>query len=422
MKHTVLTFITKVEPGRLEELKGLLDEIALAPDFPVNPHLPFLDLKRLHFASLFIQEDASFGPYLIFENNFDGDLDDYLEDLHAKAAAGLHRIYSCCRDYPATSAADRAQMLAYLRRHVVRPSAYHVGNVGRSLERVRQEDALRDGLENFLDDVVRQGQASAPPATIRQKIQGFVQGIPAFAWALRTQPRQTTGEWLVPRLRLGLAALIALVLLPVLIPLVIIWLIVLRGKERRDPAMNTLGDQRHVQNLVRREDRTHVVQNHMASISHVKPGWFRRTTLRVVLWFINIVARTINDGKLSGIPSIHFAHWSVIDDGRRLLFVSNFDGSWENYLDDFIDKAASGLTAIWSNSVNFPRTKWLIKEGARDGARFKAVARDSQTYTNVWYSAYPNLTVEAIDNNSSIREDLFTSLDEPQTRTWLWRF
>jgi hypothetical protein len=420
MKHTVLTFITKVEPGRVKELTGLLDEIA--GDLLGNAHLPFPALKRLHFASLVLHEDASYGTYLIFENNFDGDLDDYLEDLYTQAAAGLHRIYSCCRDYPATSAADRAHILAYLRRHVVRPNAYHVGNVGRSLERVRQEDALRVGLETFLDDVVRQGQASAPPATLRQKIQGFVQGIPSFAWALRSQPRQTTEEWLMPRLRLGLAALIAFVLLPILIPLILIWLIVLRGKERSDPVQNTLGDQAHVKELVRREDRTHVVQNHMASISHVKPGWFRRTTLKVVLWFVNIVARTINNGKLSGIPSIHFAHWSVIDDGRRLLFVSNFDGSWENYLDDFIDKAASGLTAIWSNSVNFPRTSWLIKEGARDGARFKAVARDSQTYTNVWYSAYPHLTVEAIDNNSSIREDLFTALDDAQTRSWLWRF
>lgn len=421
MKHTVLTFITRVEPGRVSELTDLLDEIA--GNLLGNPHLPFTALKRLHFASLFIKEDESFGTYLIFENNFDGELDDYLEDLYAYAAAGLHRIYSCCRDYPATSAADRAQMLAYLRRHVVRPNAYHVGNAGRSLERVRQEDALRDGLETFLDDVVRQGQASAPPATLRQKIQGFVQGIPAFAWALGSQPRQTTAEWLVPRLKLGLAALVLLLLLPLLIPVALVWLVVLRSKERSDRAQNTLGNHEHVKQLVRREDRTHIVQNHMASFTQVKPGWFRLATLRVVLRIVNLVARAVfTKGKLLGIPSIHFAHWSLIDNGRRLLFVSNFDGSWENYLDDFIDKASIGLTAIWSNTGGFPRTKFLICEGARDGARFKAYARDSQTYTNVWYSAYPHLTVEAIDNNSSIREDLFNALDDAQTRTWLWRF
>ena len=112
----------------------------------------------------------------------------------------------------------------------------------------------------------------------------------------------------------------------------------------------------------------------------------------------------------------------MIDKGRRLLFVSNFDGSWENYLDDFIDKASPGLTAIWSNTVGFPKTSWLVLDGARDGSRFKANARDKQTYTNVWYSAYKQLTVQTIDNNSAIREDLFTSLDDTATRDWVRRF
>jgi hypothetical protein len=43
-------------------------------------------------------------------------------------------------------------------------------------------------------------------------------------------------------------------------------------------------------------------------------------------------------------------------------------------------------------------------------------------YTNVWYSAYKQLTVQTIDNNSRIREDLFTSLDDAATRDWLRRF
>jgi hypothetical protein len=197
---------------------------------------------------------------------------------------------------------------------------------------------------------------------------------------------------------------------------------VLRWKEQRDPVPADSGDMTHVQELVEREDRTHIVQNHMASITVVKPGAFRRKTLRGVLWLVNLIARTINDGKLSGIPSIHFAHWALIDNDRRLLFLSNFDGSWENYLDDFIDKASTGLTAIWSNTVDFPKASFLVREGARDGARFKAEARAKQTFTNVWYSAYQHLTVQTIDNNSAIREDLYKSLDDNATRAWLWRF
>jgi len=96
----------------------------------------------------------------------------------------------------------------------------------------------------------------------------------------------------------------------------------------------------------------------------VKPGPFRRATLRGVLWLVNVVARTQDKGKLTGIPSIHYAHWSLIDNGRRLLFLSNFDGSWENYLDDFIDKSHYGLTGIWSNTASFPGAHLLFLKGA----------------------------------------------------------
>jgi len=419
MQQTILTFLTKVKPDHVSELRTLLD--TMAADVEHNPHIPYLDLKLLHFSSLVLTDDPGYGPYLVFENNFDGKLEPYLEDLYAHAAEGLHRIYSCCSDYNATGPCDKDRLLSYLREHVRRPNAYHIGNLGRSVVRTHQEDALRDGVEDFLDDMVRQGNVG-PPATIRQKIQAFVRGQPAFAWAGNAQPRQTKMEHFIPRLKIGLAALIALVLLPLLIPLAVVWLAMLRWTETNEPPPLELDVKDHVKELVKREDRTHIVQNHMCSITTVKPSLFRRMTLRAILWLINLLARTSDKGELSGIPSIHFAHWSLIDNGRRLLFVSNFDGSWENYLDDFIDKASTGLTAIWSNTVGFPKTSWLVREGARDGSRFKANARDKQTFTNVWYSAYKPLTVQTIDNNSQIRDDLFSTLDETATRDWVRRF
>lgn len=419
MKQTILTFLTKVDPDRVSDLKALLD--GMATDVENNKLIPFLNLKLLHFASLVLNDDPDYGAYFVFESNFDGSLDPYLEDLYAQASAGLHSLYSCCRDYPVKSAADKAGVLSYLRAHVVHPNAYHIGNVGRSVERTHQEDALRDSLEDYLDDVVRQGNVGSP-GSIRQKVQAFMSSKPMLAWAANVQPRQTAMEHFLPRLKIVIAAIIAVILLPLLIPLVIIWVIMLRWTEIHELPPADLDVRLHVRNLVEREDRTHIVQNHMASIATVKPGAFRRLTLRGVLWLVNLIARTADQGELSGIPSIHFAHWSLIDKGRRLYFVSNFDGSWENYLDDFIDKASPGLTAIWSNTVGFPKTSWLIKEGARDGSRFKANARDKQTKTNVWYTAYKQLTVQTIDNNSAIREDLSTSLDDKATLDWVRRF
>ncbi|HEY0099318.1 MAG TPA: hypothetical protein VGB76_10250 [Pyrinomonadaceae bacterium] len=424
MTHTILNFITTVDPAKLEPLTALLAEIE--DDLSGNPHLPFSCLKRLHFGSLTILEDTgdehgrkNFAPYLVFEHNFDGTLEPYLEELLDCAAPGLDRIYSHCLEYPASGLRERATLRAFLISRVVRPHAYHIGNVGRSVGRVQQEAALREQIEGHLDALVLKGQAQAPPATIRRGIQEFVRSL-APDWTQTVAPRMTFTERFVPWVKLVAAAFLVLLLALVLFPLFIIYLIALRRRERTDPANIPPLDPAHVLGLAARED--HIVQNHMANLRYVKPGSLRRLTIRFVLLAVNLVARVSTHGQLVGLRSLHFAHWVVIDDGRRLLFLTNYDGSWENYLDDFIDRIAIGLTAIWSNTINFPRSRFLLFGGAKDGARFKATARQTQFYTNVWYSAYPRLTVQAVDNNSAIREDLFTPLGEAQTRAWLRRF
>ena len=103
------------------------------------------------------------------------------------------------------------------------------------------------------------------------------------------------------------------------------------------------------------------------------------------------------------------------------MFLSNFDGSWESYLGDFIDKAAYGLTTVWSNTEDFPRTRLLAFKGATDGPRFRQWARSHQCSTAVWYSAYPTFTMATIDGNSSIREGLYAKLNDKETKNWLAR-
>src|SRR5215203_7527378 len=114
------------------------------------------------------------------------------------------------------------------------------------------------------------------------------------------------------------------------------------------------------------EDLPGHVANHMFSVARVSRQP-RPLVLRLVLAVLDRLARVIFDkGRLGSIGSIHFAHWAVIDDGDHLLFCSNFDGSWESYLDDFIEKAAKGLTAVWSNTDGFPATVGLTGRSARD--------------------------------------------------------
>ena len=165
------------------------------------------------------------------------------------------------------------------------------------------------------------------------------------------------------------------------------------------------------------------LNNQFSSLNIVKHGPFRAFTQWVVLIVINFFARYVsNQGSLSDIPTIHFARWVLVDNSKRLLFESNFDGSWERYLGDFVDKARKGLTAVWSNTAGFPPSTRLTGDGAADEQPFKWVARVSQIETQVWYSAYPQLTTKNILNNRAIHRGLFSTLNDAAISDWLNKF
>ena len=71
-----------------------------------------------------------------------------------------------------------------------------------------------------------------------------------------------------------------------------------------------------------------------------------------------------------------------------MFFSSNYDGSLESYMNDFIDKAAWGLNAIFSNGDGFPRTSFLFCGGITDEQAYKRFLPTRQVPSRVWYSAY----------------------------------
>jgi len=112
----------------------------------------------------------------------------------------------------------------------------------------------------------------------------------------------------------------------------------------------------------------------------------------------------------------------MLDNDKQVIFFSNFDGSWQQYLGDFIDKSGWGLSGIFSNTANFPRTRYLFWGGAYDEEHFLAWARYTQITTHVWYTAYPHLSIKNVTTNSIIRHELMRDLNEAQAQTFLNRF
>jgi hypothetical protein len=434
------TIVKPVKPGAVLSLTTLLTTIG--DNINTYQPIPFTQLADAHFLSWFVVPDDTDPNQanLYFELNVDGPVEPFLRDLIKQAGAGLDQIYGYCQGYPGSSAPDQA--VAYLLEDNIGYDCYYIGWRGLTVERILRERGLRARLEETLDRHGDAALAAMPAEKVRELLQAEVNGDPSLAWAKTFPPRpflvRYRGQVVAAIAAFGVAILIGLIVLGVvawqqygpapdlivvgvLAVVVIAFLAILRWKEATDSVASDQPDHSQVEDVASLENR--VVQNHFASVEPVKPGIFRWLILKAVLKLIHVLAAvSLNQGNLSGITSIHFARWVVVDNGRRLLFLSNYDGSWENYLDDFIDRAHQGLTAIWSNTVGFPRTYFLINGGATDELLFKTITRESQVPSLAWYSAYPDLSIQNIQANAAIREGLFATMDAKAVEAWLALF
>jgi hypothetical protein len=162
-----------------------------------------------------------------------------------------------------------------------------------------------------------------------------------------------------------------------------------------------------------------ISQNQMTVITLIKPG--RLIPLKLVLAFINAAAKYMfNEGSLSNIATIHFARWIIIDDGKHLLFESNYDSTWESYISDFVDKVSNGMNAVWRHSVGFPNTTGIIltQHGCKDIDEFKTYIRQNQIEAQTFYSAYPTHTVRNLLAARKIGESPY----QQDVVKWLSRF
>ena len=109
----------------------------------------------------------------------------------------------------------------------------------------------------------------------------------------------------------------------------------------------------------------HDVTNQYTALGSFRPDLFSRWTTTVVWWLVNLATPILYPrGNLGRIKTIHFARWVFLDGKRRGLFVSNYDGSAESYMDDFVNKVSFGLNLTFGQGVGYPRTRFLLGGGA----------------------------------------------------------
>ena len=409
--------------GELEALLATMTSHACMAD-PTNGLVPFGAFDRLHVARFVVLDPVTTGdigvyggtpapwsPALAFLGDCDGPEDTFLDELVAGAGDGLRRIFAHCGDFgPSTD------LRPWITAHTARPAATYVNWIGRTVARIREDAVLRERLMAQL----RTLDADLPPARLRDRLFAFVDAERAAGRLQLTPESPTPADWRLANLaHLVGVPFVLVVLAPFLIVASPVLLFLLRARETSDPEVTPRPARDRIRLLAAQEDFD--ITNQFSAMGDVKPGVFRRWLVTFLLWLLDYSARHIfRRGYLTRVQTIHFARWVLLDDNRRLFFGSNYDGSLESYMDDFINKVAWGINVVFGNGVGFPRVSWLLKGGARFEQKYKRYLRRHQMPTQVWYKAYPGLSVADLNRNTRIRQGVERrGMGERETLAWL---
>jgi hypothetical protein len=422
-----LTVLAAIRSGEEERLRGVLR--AIGDDIPgrrlkdaaERPHIDFCRSRTTHFARFAILDHPDRGPErkrLLYSSNYDGDLDGHLAELMA-VTSDMDAIWGHCEAYT-----DAARFGAFIRAHACEPEAFYIAFRDETVERIQQSIALRRQVQPLIDTA-----AAGSLATI---LPGLSTDEPAWVLAIRNAVSRAGWD-----ISAAIERLIRAVPIVIDLPRAVVrsgFANVFRGARRITASLNRYPIVRWANSITRnrlpprrsvhssvaldtsavpvplepgdeipgdlnrvppafREDV--VTQNQLTLITVVRAGQGDR--VRAVMSAIDSYSKRLAPpGSLIGISTIHFVRWLLIDNGRRLMLLSDYDGSWENYIDEFAELILSGLDAIWETSYGYP------PDGASDLMAFKRFLRSHQVPSEVFYSAYPEETVLNIVNDRAL--------------------
>jgi hypothetical protein len=433
--QSTFMILAPLERSRISAMRALLATMNSQPGMadPENALVPFGLFENIQFARFVVFDDQTTGDinmlyglhrpqpptYFAFLGDLDGSHDQFIDQLVKDAGPGLRKIFSLCDGFSSDT-----DLRAWMHAHERRPAASYCNWVGRTVRQTHEEERLRLALLGYLERSPE--LADQPPPAVHDALRRFVQQETAAGRLTLTPPAPTPLAWTLRHV-FDWVTLIALIVggvvtLPVtIIPLLFLaWR--LRTLEKSDREFAPRPAPEWDAHLAALED--HDVTNQFSVMGALKPGPFRAAITALVLWIIDLTARTIyTRGRLARVHTIHSARWVYLDNRTRLFFASNYDGSLESYMEDFINKVGFGLNLVFSNGVGYPRTQWLLLQGAKNEQAFKYDLRRHQLPTEVWYNAHPGLTSTDLHRNSQIRQGLEKSeLSETEAREWITLF
>lgn len=471
MTQALVTFIAPLALSALVETETAIEKLGNPASPALRTALDKTDGDAgTHFASLHaIKSVDGARAHIVFEFSADGSEAEALKRIVVAIGAELRSVFMLADDWR-----DGTDLGTYLTSHKVpvgvgwtgNPGLVFSGTPGMSVGRIRQEDALgrrvsalveaQAGGLSALERITDVRQAIAEDLTLAAMLQP---ATPAPPFKPLPTPSLVTqiafsfiATYLAPVIFVVIAVAVVVgirkaweqdgfwdgfwaflgglittlwggfwIALLFVIGVALILYVQLRKAEASDFIDTHVAGP--LTNTAMFANENVAAQNHMISITQLKPGLIRFVTIRLIFWIIGQLATSLYPpGFLSQIGTIHFARWVTAPGTPDLIFLSNYGGSWESYLEDFITRAHAGLTGVWSNTLGFPKSENLFQLGATDGDRFKRFARHSMIPTRFWYCAYPTLVTATIRSNAQICAGLSGVMTEDEARRWLALF
>lgn len=394
------TVLAPIKRDHVQPLRDILSEIN--DDLAGNPywHLPASQLS--HYVRVVIVSDPDNGPRLLLSADHDGTLEEYVREM-VSISPGLDKLWSMCVGYE-----SKDDFTWFIRRNLQRGQDIFVGFPKQTVQNIRAQAAVRqqiEGLANLkevghyvdssrfaelLDLIAQIASPPGPLSVLKQRLED------------RVKVRLESARQVAVSASLQVAHSYGQLGMPSQFPHV--------PNTQFDPATRRLYLQ-HMASLDRAEDR--FAQNQMTLMAEIKVGSLTQLRLRfAMLLAAYVITYGWPPGEFSGVFTLHSFHWILADGGKRLLFLSNFDGSPENYLGDFLDKLEWGLNVFYNNCVDYP------SGGMSQVYDFYDWIRSHQFPPQIYYTAYPG-TVMSILRDQQITAPVRNRFDRADVERWL---
>jgi hypothetical protein len=428
-------FPIKEDEGEFRSLSNLL--ILLNKNVP--PYTTNFEVAdtTLFVSGVVLPGQEELPPTFVLATTYCGPLKTHLYDLIAKNKKTLCKLLMFCKEFNGGYYASDEEIYMFLEKH-----SYYSNFNSRcnfiSKQDTKNEKELRKEIEEYLDKAQKSGAFKNRSAKEVQKLiqRHILTSCKKFDWALEpfkknfrevleTLRLQLTSKFLrLLKLAIIVPPFLSLLVLfwPILplklcllasIPIVFILLVMLSFQFINCPTAEKPSDDR-LRELA--ATQLNPVLNEMTAAAPLKPGILRPLFYASALRILGSIAPI----RLK-IPTVSNIRWLVIDNKKRLLFLSCFSNTTDFYVRDFIvGNTARGLNFMFSHGEGFPRAFFSYFKGIlKNPEGFMHAVHTGQQVTQLWYAHEKHLTADVITKNRKIRNGLFKKMTEEEAREWL---